>query len=137
MTIFEAIVQHFDEVCDGDEGNCGLGYKAHWKGTLDPFGGVVHYAPRRFTRRALRNLLLLVAKARRLADPAYLNAPYLAYYHLYSDNVTASRLALTLGVRLPARLSRLDRLRCLQLARQQGVGLSKRSAIYGWAHATD
>lgn len=103
------------------------------RGFIDVFG-VVHYSDRRFTRRALRNLLLLVARRNREADPAYLNLPQYEWYYLWSDNVTASRMALDLGVRLPAHLSHLDRLRCLQSAAHQGVRLSKRSAIYSWAH---
>ena len=132
MTILEAATKF--RVCTGD---CGLGPKNHWRGVIDPWGGV-HYAARRFTRRAFRNMLLLVAKRDResnnmLNEEYFLNAPHLAWYHLYWDNVTASRLALELGTRLPARLSRRDRLRCLQLARKHGVRLSKRSAVYAWA----
>lgn len=138
MTIHEAAARY--NVCDGlvptDNGRlalCGISYAAHWIGTIDGFG-VAHFANRRFTRRALRNLLLLVARRDRMADPAYLNLPQFEYYYLWSDNVAASRMALDLGVRLPARLSRLDRLRCQQLARKAGVKLSKRSAIYKWAN---
>ena len=102
-------------------------------GVIDGFG-VAHFADRRFTRRALRNMLLLVARRNRAADMEYLNLPQFEFFYLWHDNVEASRMAMELGVRLPARLSRLDRLRCLQLARRQNVRLSKRSAIYAWAH---
>lgn len=118
-------------VCDGA---CGLSDAEHWKGVIDGFG-VAHYANRRFTRRSLRNLLLLVARRDRKADAGWLNDDSLfAYYYLWHDNVAASRMAMDLGVRLPARLSRLDRLRCLQLAKRSGVRLSKRSAVYAWAN---
>jgi len=120
----------FDTVCAG---GCGLPDKDHWKGVIDPFG-VIHYADRRFTRRALRNLLLLVARRDRAADKEFLNLPQFEFFYLWWDNVTASRMAMDLGVRLPARLSRFDRLRCLQLARKQGVALSRRSSIYSWAN---
>jgi hypothetical protein len=79
-------------------------------------------------------MLLLVARRDRAADMEYLNLPRFEFFYLWHDNVEASRMAMELGVRLPARLSRLDRLRCLQLARRQNVRLSKRSAIYAWAH---
>ncbi len=129
MTIKEAAIQM--NVCL----YCDLGFEAHWAGTLDGFG-VVHYADRRFSRRALRNMLLLVAKRERMADVEFLNLPIFEFFYLYSDNVMASKWAVALGVRLPARLSRLDRLRCLSLAKRQGAKLSKRSAVYKWAHDT-
>ncbi len=130
MTIREAATRH--GACDGT--NCPFrGDPLHWRGFIDPFG-VAHFSRRRFTRRALRNLFLLVARRDRLADPQYLNIKGYDWYYLYVDNVAASRMAMDLGVRLPARLSRLDRLRCLQLARKQGVKLSRRSSIYAWAH---
>jgi len=128
MTILDVATKY--GVCVGE---CGLTPEEHWPGVLDPFG-VAHYLPRRFTRRALRNLLLLVARRDREADLGYLNIKGYDWYYLWRDNVTASKMAMDLGYRLPARLSRLDRLRCLQLARKGGVKLSRRSSIYAWAH---
>lgn len=109
------------------------GTRRHLRGFIDVFG-VVHYTDRRFTRRALRNMLLLVARRDREADPGYLNLPRYDWYYLWSDNVTANRMALDLGVRIPAFLSRLDRMRCIQSAERWNIRLSKRSAIYSWAH---
>jgi hypothetical protein len=43
-------------------------------------------------------------------------------------------MAAELGVRLPAKLSRLSRLRAQALAHKHGVKLSKRSALYAWAN---
>lgn len=117
-------------VCDDPA--CGLPEDAHLRGFIDPFG-VVHYTDRRFTRRSLRNLLLLVARRDREADPGYLNLPQYEFYYLWKDNVTASKLALYFGYRLPARLSRKDRLRCLQLVRRYKVNLTRRPALYAWA----
>jgi hypothetical protein len=128
MTISEAAAQY--GVCMS---GCGIPAGDHWKGIIDPFG-VAHYSSRRFTRRALRNLLLLVARRNRLADPGYLNIRGYDWYYLWLDNVEASRMAMDVGVRLPAKLSRLDRLRCQQLAARQGVRLSRRSSLYAWAH---
>lgn len=130
-TIHEAAARY--GVCDSP--TCPLiGDPLHWKGFIDPFG-VGHYSDRRFTRRALRNLLILVARRDRLADPGWLNSNALFdWYYLYTDEVAASRMAMSLGVRLPARLSRLNRLKCLQLAKRKGVKLSKRSAVYAWAN---
>jgi len=127
MTIHEAATIY--GICTG-----GCGLPDHWRGVIDPFG-VVHYANRRFTRRALRNMLLLLAKARREhSDPRFLNIPEYDWYYLWWDNVMAYELAMDMGVRLPARLSRLDRLRCRQQARRAGIPLSTRSAIYKWVH---
>lgn len=112
---------------------CGLSDNAHWKGTVDGFG-VLHYTDRRFTRRALRNFLMLAVRRARLSDPEFLNSPDLAYIHLWHDNVSASRLAASIGVRLPARLSMIDRLQCQALARKAGAALSSRPAIYRWAN---
>lgn len=134
MTIREAAARH--GVCMG---GCGLSATQHWKGVLDPFGGI-HFADRRFTRRALRNMLILVARRDRESnamlnegDIGYLNLPQFEFFYLWHDEVAASRMAMDLGVRLPAKLSRLSRLRCLSLARKQKVKLSKRSALYAWA----
>ena len=128
MTLLDIATKY--GVCVGE---CGLTPEQHWEGQIDPFG-IAHYTPRRFTRRALRNMLLLVAKRDRLADKEYLNIPAYEFFYLWRDNVVASRLAMDLGVRLPARLSRLDRLRCIQLARKQGVASSHWPAMYAWAH---
>ena len=111
---------------------CGIHMTDHQKGVIDPFG-VAHYTNRRFTRRSLRNLLMLVARRDREADPNYLNLPQYEFFYLWKDNVTASKMALDLGYRLPARLSRKDRLRCLQLVRRHKVNLSRRPALYAWA----
>lgn len=129
MNLAHVALMH--NVCPG---GCGLSDAAHRKGTLDPFG-VAHWAPRRFTRRALRNLLLLVARRDRAANIEFLNQPIYEFFYLWHDNVEASKMAMSLGVRLPARLSRADRTRCRNLARKMGVRLSKRSAIYSWSHA--
>jgi hypothetical protein len=134
MTIREAAARHV--VCLGSSTMMPLcpwaGTRRHMAGFIDVFG-VAHFSDRRFTRRALRNLLLLVARRDRAADQEFLNLSQFEFFYLWYDNVTASRMAMDLGVRLPARLSRLDRLRCLQLARKSGARLSRRSSIYAWA----
>jgi len=111
-------------------GGCGLSTNAHRRGTL--LLGVVHFADRRFSRRALRNLLILVARREREADPEYLNIPAYDWWYVYADNVQASKWALRLGVRLPARLSRVDRLRCQRLAITRGIHLSRYPRVQSW-----
>lgn len=133
MTIHDVAAQY--NVCDGRWHHCPWrGTKRHMAGFIDVFG-TAHYTDRRFTRRSLRNLLLLIARRDRMADPGWLNDDKLfAYYYLYVDEVAASKMAKELGFRLPAKLSRLSRLRCQALARKAGVRLSKRSALYAWAN---
>lgn len=114
-------------------GECGLSATRHRTGVIDPFD-VIHWSDRRMSRRALRRFLLLVARRERMHDPYYLNDPKYNWQYLHIDNTEAGRLAATLGIRLPAALSRNDRLACLTLARKAGVRLSaSHPAIYAWA----
>ena len=113
--------------------NCGLSANRHETGVLDPFS-VIHWRERRINRAGLRRFLLLAAKRARLNDPEYLNEPQFHWLYLYRDNVEAGRLAANLGIRLPAALSRNDRLRCLTSARKYGIALSAGwPQIYKWA----
>jgi hypothetical protein len=126
MTLFE-FAEYGSTICSGE---CGLSNNAHRRGVV--LMGVIHFADRRFSRRALRNLLLLVARREREGDESYLNSPVYDWYYLYLDNVQAAKWALHLGVRLPARLSRTDRLRCQRLAADRGVRLSHHPRVRSW-----
>lgn len=113
-------------------GGCGLSANRHRTGTL--FLDVIHWSERRMTKRALRRFLLLVAKRDRLNDADYVNLPIWNWYYLWLDNVEAGRLAAKIGVRIPADLSRNDRLACLTLARKWGASLSTGwPQVYSWA----
>jgi hypothetical protein len=112
-------------------GGCGIDERRHRAGTL--FMGVIHWSERRFSRRGARNFLLLAARREREADPEFLNAPHLRFYHVWWDAQRAAELAATLHFRFPAEASLRDRARCYQLARQQRVRLIPR--IRRWALA--
>ena len=115
-------------------GGCGLSVNRHRAGTIDPFG-VIHWRERRMSKRALRRFLAMVARRNRLNDPGYLNDPRYDWLYLYLDSRAADDLAGRLGVRLPAHLSRNDRLACLTAARRAGVHLSvAHPAAYAWAN---
>lgn len=112
--------------------DCGLSANRHKAGTI--FLGVVHWRERRVTRAGLRRFLLLIVRRERESNPEFLNSPNLAWYAIYWDSTEAGRLAAQLGVRLPAVLSRNDRLRCLTAARKAGIRLSSAApAVYAWA----
>ena len=84
-------------------GGCGLSKTKHREGCL--FLGVVHFADRRFTRRAARNLLLLVARMKRESDDQYLNHEVYDWWSLSrcrdcgEDGDGVRRPAAGLGVR--------------------------------------
>lgn len=126
MTLLD-FAEYGSPICTG---GCGLSDRAHIVGTL--YLGVIHFADRRWSRRALRNLLLLVARREREADPGFINMRPFDWYYLYLDNVKASRMALGLGVRLPARLSRKDRLMCARIAAARRIALSRYPAVRAW-----
>ncbi len=111
-------------------GGCGLSASAHRRGRI--FLDVVHFADRRFTKRALRNLLLLIARQRRERDPEFLNDEMYDWYYQYLDSVEAARLARSLGVVLPSRLFDQRRALCRALAARRGVKLSRRKEVYSW-----
>ena len=116
-------------------GGCGLSERAHTLGVIDPFG-VVHYAERRFNRRSARRFLMGCARNERQQDPEMLNdtSGRLAFWYLHHDAVRAAEMAALCGFRIPARLSKLDRLRCIQLAMKAQVHLARDwPAIYAWA----
>lgn len=115
------------------DGQCGLSATRHRTGVIDPFG-VIHFRERRMSKRALRRFLLLVARRSRLNSPDFLNEPQFNWYYSWSDNIEAGRLAAQLGARLPAALSRNDRLTCLTNARKAGIHLSIGwPQVYAWA----
>ena len=132
MTVEEIAARIGEPVCTG---GCGLSARRHRDGIIDPFG-IVHFGERKFSRRSLRNLLLLVARARREADPEYLNIDLYDWLYLYLDSVTAANLARTLGVVIPARLWDDRRALCLNLARQRGVrlGAIRNRRVYQWVN---
>lgn len=114
-------------------GGCGLSATRHREGCIDPFLQV-HFAERRkMTHRAARNLLLLLAKAQRMADPGYLNIDVFDFYYIYSDSVAAARMARDCGFRLPARLFDDRRRICRDLAARRWINLSKYPRVYSWS----
>ena len=113
-------------------GGCGLSATRHRTGTIDPFG-TVHFADRRFTRRAAKNLLLLIAQRDREEDPGFLNVELYDWFYLWRDSTTAVRLAANLGFRLPSRLFDGERELCRMLASRRGVKLSKYKRVYQWS----
>lgn len=112
-------------------GNCGLSHYHHRYGTIDCFGGL-HFAPRRFTRRAARNLLLLIARAQREADPGYLNISLFDWQYLYLDSIAAQNLALRAGFRLPTRLFDAQRGRCRGLMARRNVAPNRYPRVREW-----
>lgn len=114
-------------------GGCGLSASRHRKGVV--FLNVIHMSDRRLTVQTARTLLLLAAKAQRLADPGYLNDDSLydwRYEHL--DSVAAWRMARKVNYRLPARVFDANRERCLLMAKRRGVKLSEKyPTVYQWA----
>lgn len=127
MTISE-ITARFG-VCTGD---CGLSDRRHRLGVIDPFG-TAHYANRRFTRRAAKNLLVLIARRNRTSDTGYLNVEVYDWWYVYDDSVTAERMALGLGFRLPARLFDRERAMCRLMADRRGVKLSAYRRVMEWS----
>lgn len=112
-------------------GGCGLSATRHREGCV--FLNVVHFAERRFTRRAARNFLLLVARMDRESDDGYLNIDTFDWWYLYKDSVTAQRMAQKAGIRIPARLFDHQREMCRLLAARRGVRLSRYRKVYQWA----
>lgn len=113
-------------------GGCGLSVTRHREGCIDPFG-TVHFAERRRTKRALRNLLLLVARRDREADAEYLNVEVFDFFYQYSDSIAANRMALQMGIRLPAALFNHQREMCRLLAARRGVKLTRYRKVYEWS----
>lgn len=117
-----------EQVCPG---GCGLDDYRH-RGTI--FLGVIHWRERRFTRRGLRRLLLLVARREReSATSGFLNHPNLRWCALWWDEQRANGLASELGIRFPAAWSRQERLACLASARGWPISRTH-PAIYAWAN---
>ena len=113
-------------------GGCGLSATKHREGRA--FLGVIHYAERRFTKRSARNFLLLVALMDRESDQGYLNHEVYDWWYCYHDSVTAAKMALRCGFRLPASVFDQQRERCRLLAAKRGVRLSKYRKVWSWAH---
>lgn len=112
-------------------GGCGVTSRSHRTGFI--FLDVVHWAERRVTRRGLRRFLLLLARRNREADPTYLNAPHLTWYHLWADEQYANALAGIVGFRFPIEFSRTERAKCLWLAHKNKVPITRtHPAIYAW-----
>lgn len=112
-------------------GGCGLSATRHRQGCL--FLNVIHWKERRFTRRAARTYLMLVARMRREADPGFLNEPDLYdWLYVYIDSTEAGRLAMQLGFRLPAAVFDHQREQVRAMAARRGVKLSKRTKVYAW-----
>lgn len=111
-------------------GGCGLSATRHRTGCI--FLGVVHYAERRFTRRAARTYLMLVARLERENDPAFLNDEVYDWLYPYIDSVEAGKLAMQLGFRLPAAVFDRQREQVRSLAARRGVKLSRRGNLYQW-----
>ena len=112
-------------------GGCGLNAYRH-RGVIDPFD-VIHWSDRRFTRRGLRRLLLLVARRSREDSPAFLNTPGMRFYALWWDEQRANSMAAQLGVRFPAAWSSQERLACLASAGRRPLSRTH-PAIYAWAN---
>lgn len=130
MTITEMGTRLDVSTCTG---GCGLSVTRHREGAV--FMGIVHFADRRFTRRAAKNYLMLVARRDREADAGYLNNIELYdWFYTYLDAVNATRMAKTLGFRLPAAIFNRERSLCQILAANRGVRLSKYKKVWNWAH---
>jgi hypothetical protein len=113
-------------------GGCGMPDQVHEQGLV--FLNVLHWRERRFTRRGAKHFLMLIAKAKRLVDPEYLNAEEFDWMYIHNDAVMAQALAGQFGFRIPARLFDIDRMRCARLAQKRGVKLSNYPAVYQWTY---
>lgn len=129
MTYREAMTRlGVEQVCFG---GCGLNDYRH-RGVIDPFN-TIHWRERRFTRRGLRRLLLLVARRAHENDPGFLNDPRGEWYRLWWREQRANSLAAQLGVRFPARWSTEERMRSRYLAAKADVKLARDfPAVYAW-----
>jgi hypothetical protein len=114
-------------------GGCGLSATRHREGCI--YLGVIHYRERRFTRRAARTFLMLVARLDRETDDGYLNIELYDWFYLWRDSVSAAQMAKTLGFRLPASVFDQQRNQCILLAARRGVNLTKYRRVYQWARA--
>ena len=113
-------------------GGCGLSATRHRTGCV--FLNVVHFAERRFSKRAAKNYLLLVARMDREADGEYLNNIDLYdWFYCYIDSVNAARMAKQLGFRLPASIFARERAMVRLLANRRGVKLTKYRKVYQWS----
>jgi len=113
-------------------GGCGIPDQVHDQGLY--FLGVLHWRDRRFTRRGAKHFLMLIAKARRLSDPEFLNIEGFDWMYIHNDAVMAQAMAGTFGFRIPARLFDIDRMRCARLAMKRWVKLTNYPAIYQWTY---
>ena len=113
-------------------GGCGLSATRHREGCV--FLNVVHFAERRFTRRAARNYLLLAAKQQRIIDEGYLNDIDLYdWMYVALDSMQAARFARELGFRIPSHLFDRQREMCRLLAARRGVKLSRYRNVQEWS----
>lgn len=101
---------------------CPISRRRHQVGTIDAFE-VIHFDDRRFTRRAARNLLLLVARRQHGRDPEMLNIPQFDWWYLYKDSVRAQEIALSHGFRIPSRLFDSQRRLAAALADARNVAV--------------
>lgn len=111
-------------------GGCGLSATRHREGCL--FLGVIHFAERRFSRRAARTYLMLVARMDRESDGGYLNDPRFDWWYCHHDAVAAQRLAHRLGFSIPSRAFDAQRRECRLLASARGIRLAKYRRVYEW-----
>lgn len=111
-------------------GGCGLSERRHERGVL--FLGIVHFADRRFTRRGARNLLMLLARREREADPGFLNDPIFDFLYPALDALRAQELALEAGFRLPARLFDRERAKARSLAARRSAAISRYPRLRSW-----
>lgn len=116
-------------LCWGDD--CPLSATRHRRGVIDGFH-VVHFADRRFTRRAARNLLMLLARRERGADPAFLNDPIYDFLYPAVDALRAQQLAGEMGFRLPARLFDKEREQARALAARRHVSIRRYPRLRSW-----
>lgn len=111
-------------------GGCGLSATRHRTGCI--FLGVVHFAERRFSRRAAKNYLMLVARRDREMNDGYLNHEVYDWWYVWHDSVTAAVMARLLGFRLPAAIFARERALCRLLADRRGVKLSRYRRVAAW-----
>jgi hypothetical protein len=111
-------------------GGCGLSERRHERGVI--FLDVVHFADRRFTKRGARNLLMLLARREREADPGFLNDPIYDFLYPALDALRAQELAGEAGFRLPARLFDREREQARALAERRHVSIRRYPKLRSW-----
>jgi hypothetical protein len=113
---------------------CPISLTRHRKGAIDGMG-LIHFADRRFTRRAAKNLLLLVAARERQRNPEYLNIPIFDWLYIYMDSIRAGQIAMDHGFRLPGHVFDRQRREAMAMAKRRSIAVSKWDGFYQWARA--